>query len=100
MAIIIGSLSKWTMTSDILRTVENWPENWVLIVHERYGCTHEDLKSQHIVIDSLKNKKVYISDAATKFVDDMGSVLAGVSVGLAFYEPDFSGSYTGKILNT
>lgn len=97
-AIIIGSLSKWTMTSDILRTVENWPENWVLIVHERYGCTHEDLKSQHIVIDSLKNKKVYISDAATKFVDDMGSVLAGVSVGLAFYEPDFSGSYTGKNL--
>ncbi len=29
----------------------------------------------------------------------MGSVLAGVSVGLAFYEPDFSGSYTGKNLN-
>lgn len=95
--IIIGSLSEWTMINDILKTVVDWPEDWVLIIHERYGYTRENLENQLTIIENLQNK-IYISSAATKFVDDMGSVLAGVSVGLAFYRPDFKGPYTGKNL--
>lgn len=97
-AIIIGSVSSWAMINQILKTVVDWPDNWVLIVHERYGRTRESLGEALAAIEHLQEQKVFISDAATELVDDMGSILAGVSVGLAFYEPNFNSIYTGKNL--
>lgn len=97
-AISIGSVSGWSMTNQILKSVVDWPEDWVLIIHERYGRTSENLKGELAALTHLIGRKIFISDAATALVDDMGSILAGVSVGLAFYDPDFKGLYTGQNL--
>ena len=96
-AIIIGSVSGWTMADQILKAVVDWPDDWVLIVHDRYGRTRESLGEALANIEGLQ-QKVFISDAATERVDDMGSILAGISVGFAFYEPNFNSIYTGKNL--
>lgn len=101
-AIVIGSLDKWAMASQILKCVADWPEEWVLVVHARYGRTRELLAGELAAFADLLDRKIFISEAATEMVDDMGSILAGVSVGLAFYKPEYGryyyGHYTGKNL--
>ena len=97
-AIVIGSVEGWSMTGRILKSVAGWPQDWALIVHERYGRTRERLRSELAQVGHLVGRRIFLSDAAPEMVDDMGTVLAGVSAGLAFYEPDFKGPYSGKNL--
>lgn len=98
-AIVIGSLSKWTMSSQIIKCVADWPEDWVLVVHDRYGRTRELLAGELAAFASLLDRKIFISDAAAEMVDDMGGILAGISAGLAFYKPEYGGgAFYGKNL--
>lgn len=97
-AITIGSVADWSMTREIIRSVVNWPDDWVLIVHERYGRTSKDLEEILAENESRIGGRVFVSNAATTCVDDMGSILSGISVGLAFYRPVFIGPYLGKNL--
>jgi hypothetical protein len=94
-AIAIGALSKWSMISQIIKCVADWPEEWALIVHARYGRTRELLAGDFAAFADLLDRKIFISDAATAMVDDMGGILAGISAGLAFYEPEYKRIYYG-----
>jgi hypothetical protein len=97
-AIMMGSIAGWSMAGRILRSVTGWPEDWVLIVHERYGRTRGALGSDLLSIEPLLGRRIFVSEAATEKVDEMSHVLAGVSVGLAFYEPDYKSYHTGRNL--
>ena len=98
-AIVIGSVSKWAMTAQIIKSVADWPEEWVLVVHDRYGRTRELLAGELSAFVDLLGRKIFISDTPTELVDDMGSILAGISAGLALYKPEYGGScYVGKNL--
>lgn len=97
-AIIIGSISTWSMTSILLDSLACWPDEWVLIIHDRYGRTSKILADRIDSRSDLLHKKLFISDSATKMIDEMGYVLAGVAVGLAFYAPDNASPYTGNNL--
>lgn len=98
-AIAIGAISKWTMTSQIMQCVAGWPEDWVLVVHDRFGQTRELLAGELAAFTNLLDRRIFISDAAPEMVDDMGSILAGISVGLAFYKPEYgNGPFYGKNL--
>lgn len=97
-AIAIGSVEGWSMTGRILKSVAAWPQDWALIVHERYGRTRDRLRPELTQVGQLVGRRIFLSDGAPGMVDDMGSVLAGIAVGLAFYEPDFKGPYSGKNL--
>lgn len=98
-AIAIGTIAQWSMTKTILDSLCKWPDEWVLIIHDRYGKTTEILSNERNNFKDLINKKLFISDFAAEMVDDMGCILAGVSVGLAFYAPDYKGPYTGNNLH-
>ncbi len=97
-AIIIGSLDNWTMADRILKCIADWSDDWVLIVHARYGRTRELLAGELSAFTHLLDHKIFISDAATEMVDDMGSILTGVTVGLAFYKPEYGKSYYGHYI--
>ncbi len=98
-AIAIGAISIWTMTSQIMRCVTDWPEEWVLVVHDRFGQTRELLAGELAAFTDLLGRRIFISDAASERVDDMGSILAGISAGLAFYKPEYgNGPFYGKNL--
>lgn len=94
--IVIGSMSTWSMTNEIIRSVIKWPDDWVLILHERYGRTNETLTKEFSELKELIGNKIYISNSATEMVDDMSMILSGVDVGLAFYQPDYTGTHTGN----
>ena len=99
-AIIIGSIARWTSSREVLISVTNWPADWVLIIHERYGQS----KKKKIISDVLKGEpgnfdnRVYLSDYYVDAVDGMEVVLAGVEVGISFYTPDYLSRMTGKNL--
>lgn len=97
-AILIGSVTGWSMTGQIIKSAIDWPEDWVLIVHERYGRTSRLLAEEAVAFHDAIGSKIFVSNASTERVDDMGSIVAGVSVGLAFYEPDFKKPDMGKNL--
>ena len=90
-AIVIGSVSSWSMTREIVRSVPAWPDDWVLILHERYGRTREQLANDLAAIEGLVGTKIYISESATELVDDMAEILSGIDAGLAFYKPVYNG---------
>jgi glycosyltransferase involved in cell wall biosynthesis len=86
------------MTGGILASVAGWPDPWVLLLHERYGRARAVLGDALARHEPLLGRKIFISESAADMVDDLGSVLAGVDAGLAFYEPDYKTPYTGKNL--
>ncbi len=67
-----------------------------MIVHDRYGKTSRRLQDILPAIEPYLNNKIYISDEASLMVDDLGNILAGVSVGLAFYRPVWDCPSSGK----
>lgn len=97
-AMLMGSLANWSMASRILRSVASWPDDWVLIVHERYGQTRASLGADFPSIEPLIGRRIFVSEAPTDKVDDLSSVLAGVAVGLAFYQADYMTYHTGRNL--
>jgi hypothetical protein len=97
-AMLMGSLADWSMAPGILRGVADWPDDWVLIVHERYGRTRASLGADFSSIEPLIGRRIFVSEAPTDKVDDLSSILAGVAVGLAFYEPDYRSYHTGRNL--
>ncbi len=97
-AIVMGSLSAWSMTREIISSVVTWPDEWVLVVHERYGQTTNTLEALGLGVDVIPEGKVFLSSHAASMVDEMGEILAGISTGFAFYRPDYSSIYTGRNL--
>lgn len=93
-AIFIGSLTDWSMADEIIQSVEKWPEDWVLIVHERYGRTSQILKEK--VKEKLLGTRIVFSNSNTASLDDMGTILAGIDLGVAFYKPLYTSRYNGK----
>lgn len=96
--IMMGSMTDWSMSSEILYSVVDWPDDWCLMVHERYGNTKKYIASLRKTQRFIDESKIYISDKTVDMVDDMGEVLSGVSIGLAFYQPSYKNCYTGKNL--
>ncbi len=86
-AIFIGNVSSWSMAAEIVAESIYWPDNWSLIVHDRYGKTNTKLEKLGVNLSSIPTDKVYLSNQSKLKVDDMGEVLSGISVGLAFYKP-------------
>jgi hypothetical protein len=95
---LMGSLASWSMAPEILKSVAAWPEDWVLIVHERYGRTRAALGADYASIGPLLGRRIFVSEAPADKVDDLSSILAGVAVGLAFYQPDYKSYHTGRNL--
>jgi len=95
-AMLMGSISSWSMASEVILSSEFWPEPWVLVVHERYGNTKEAMQAMNIPENVIQSDRIFLSQDAPDHTDDMGSVLAGVDAGLAFYRPEYRSAYTGK----
>lgn len=94
--LLMGSPSGWSMWPEVLSTVNEWPSDWVLILHGRYGFTSQYIEEKIPDASSLVGTRIFISNSPVNFIDDMGFVLSGINVGLAFYKPKYCSPYTGK----
>ncbi len=97
-AILIGSLAEWTMSHEVISSVSSWPDDWCLIIHDRYAKTESFFEKIPEQIRKIRNKKIFVSNHAVDYVDKMGDILNGCSAGIAFYKPTNSSPYTGKNL--
>ncbi|MDP2857591.1 MAG: hypothetical protein Q8P50_06375 [Bacillota bacterium] len=94
-AAMIGSLTYWSLAPEVIASTASWPEDWVLLVHERYGQALDLLGRDPEYHKAVESGRVYVSLTPTETVDEMGCVLAGVSAGIALYHPDPRSAYTG-----
>ncbi len=92
-AILIGSISEWSISDQILNDIEKWPNNWVLVLHNRYGKSN---MNQKYINFASKSEKIFISEEQTESPFELHKILNSADVGLAFYIPNEKIRYLGK----
>ncbi|MBU6279607.1 MAG: hypothetical protein KGN78_10215 [Actinomycetales bacterium] len=93
----MGSLARWTKIPEILESVNQWPDGWVLLVHERYSNTESALRALSPDFQRANNK-IFLSSHRAVSPDDLAYVLAGIDCGLAFYQEEPNHPLLGKNL--
>jgi hypothetical protein len=77
-----GSIGSWTGKEQIIKSVENWPENWVLIIHTKYSSeqNEEILKLQK----NSNPEKVFFSLKPVSW-QEYDEMIDSADIGIAFY---------------
>jgi hypothetical protein len=83
----IGSILDWTCIFDLIKKVDNWPNNWYLVIHGN------DSKFKNF---SYNKEKVLFTNIKTMNFKDLGSILLSVDFGLVLYKSTFQNRFTGK----
>ncbi len=92
-ALFTGSVSEMCGISNVIRQSRAWPEEWALVIHNRYGMTPNVRK----YLESCRGaSNIYFSTVPCETVRDMGLLLHSADLGLAFYQMVPGSIYTGK----
>lgn len=91
--LFIGSIDEWTMIGEILKNISYFPEEWVLVLHDRYGHYPRWFMNQAI---PYLNKKVFISCFQLLHFEDLKALVSSADMGIGLYKATFSNRYTGK----
>ncbi len=94
-ALLAGSIDKWTMAEELIESVSRWDPEWVLVLHNRYGLDG----GVHTIYERYKNKpNIYFSFDPVKLVQDMHILLHSCDLGIALYRATKQGIFTGNNL--
>jgi hypothetical protein len=85
-AIMFGSLAEWTMANEVILSLNEWPKNWNLLIHHRYGDTLGELSSKNLS-EYLNHPALHISEETITDLSCQIDVLTEVDAGIAFYSP-------------
>ncbi|MCK9224196.1 MAG: hypothetical protein M0R46_15385 [Candidatus Muirbacterium halophilum] len=91
MLIYTGSIASWSCF-ELLFEQSTIPQDWVLVIHDRYGNSFDKLKK---IVNTIPNN-VYFLDIELTSNHDMHKILHSADLGLALYCTDFTSIYTGK----
>jgi len=91
-AIYMGSLDEWAMVGKLILDSEKWDDDWVLVLHSRYGLNKKT--SQYYKNHSHKNN-IFFSDNSVDSFDDLAMLLQSVNLGIAFYTPRYTTKWDG-----
>jgi glycosyltransferase involved in cell wall biosynthesis len=90
-ALSIGSTSSWTLVPSILETTPDWPRDWCLVIHDRYG----EIGGLGQRIAEMGARNVFLSSEGHLPSEDLGVLLGDADIGLGFYKATFDDPYTG-----
>jgi hypothetical protein len=93
--IYAGSLSSWALIDEILAHPNPLPDDWVLVLHDRFGRTAAELQK---FAYTESTDRVYFSDITAPSNEDLHTLLHSADMGLALYRPDYESMWTGKNL--
>ena len=82
----VGSVAPWTGIREVLAKIDEWPEEWVLLIHHRYGWS-KTLEALGGAAGEWLGKRVFLSEARSLSRDELILALAGCDLGLALYTP-------------
>ncbi|WP_091545360.1 glycosyltransferase family protein [Thermoflexibacter ruber] len=88
-ALLMGSVAKFTMAEEIIENTQYWDKSWCLVVHDRYGKT--PLKEKYTYLPN-----VYFSEEPTDSFESLSTLIASVDVGIALYQQQTGDIYQGK----
>jgi len=88
--ILAGSIEKWTMTNEILSTLDLWPKDWVLFLHNRNS--NEKIKKKY---KKFLSNRLIISNESIKHADELNLLYNSCDLGIAFYRPTYESYYLG-----
>jgi glycosyltransferase involved in cell wall biosynthesis len=79
-----GSLNYWTSITEIVRSVEGWPRDWILLVHTRFFSGQDPLlrKLQDI---AFRGRVFFSTEPASRA--EYPKLVAAADIGIAFYRP-------------
>lgn len=93
--IFTGSVASWTCIDEILVQAKDFlPENWVLVIHDRYGEAEKNINKMNL--DSLVNEKVYLTSRGKLNFHELDYLLSDADLGIVSYRADRSSRYTGE----
>ena len=90
-ALYMGAVNERGMISSILQSLQHCPEDWVLLLHDRYGK-----RLNTASIPEAIRKRIYISNLQFDDFRTSDELLCGVDIGLAFYNPLYTSELNGK----
>lgn len=89
----LGSLADWSGARFLLESTRNWPREWVLVLHERFGPRDETSS----MVDEFGNpERIRISAKPFNAPGDMREFVASADLGFAAYLPTFKNEWLGK----
>lgn len=92
-AIYTGSVSAFCMTEELIDSAAMWPDNWVLVVHNRYGV---DKRTELLRQKYAQSKKVLFSTEPVESPCQMHTLLNCADIGVALYKPLPSSKLVGN----
>jgi hypothetical protein len=91
-AIFAGSVDEWTLARPLVESLPLWPENWVLVMHHRYGYVSDWQRSARHRMPS----RFYLSEDSFPTIEGLGHMLHGADLGIALYNPTYDTPWTGR----
>ena len=84
----IGSLATWSMTDWLLAYAHTMPENWVLVLHGRYGPEK--------YATEVMPERVYFTEEPAKNFEELQPIVQSADCCAALYQPEKYSPYANK----
>ena len=83
-ALFIGSITRWSMVDFIIESAQTWPDDWVLVIHPRYGM-NQGVFFYYEKYKELNN--IYFSLESVSDLNRMYKIIHSADIGIALYKP-------------
>ena len=93
-ALSAGSVADWTMARELVQTLPDWPPNWVLVMHDRYG----HVKSWLDAAQRQLPERLFLSRHPVATTFELEALLHSADLGIALYQPTYQDIYSGRNL--
>jgi hypothetical protein len=84
----IGSVCDWSCSGELIESVNNWPDDWILFLHSR-GDDGKVYINKHVSIKGRLNDKIIVSDESIENIEDMGRIVLSSDIGVVFYKATY-----------
>jgi glycosyltransferase involved in cell wall biosynthesis len=92
--LFVGSIGRVNGIDEILVNLKDWPDDWVLVLHDRYGhFKHSEYKKYY-----KSHKNLFLSAVPFNTLDQMSEMFFSATLGIALYFPTYHSPYHGKNL--
>lgn len=92
-AVYAGSLADWTGAAFLLASTRDWPDDWMLVIHERFGPTASNLD---LIREHAHPDRVVVSEVKLANPAEMSEFIQSADLGVALYRPTYATEWVGR----